>query len=164
MIPVHRPRLHSAAASLVSVIATNFSKAPRASYLKLQRRDYVANFSSIQSSLTLSAYSTFSLFKPRQSTVLHQRAYGRSILNSCTRSISTAETPREPWAGNEPGIDVQNKDAWPGWRKRTVKVRSALLRYCNISKSVPFLPRLTEVMILVSNYSCRFLCGSRGKA
>jgi hypothetical protein len=43
-----------------------------------------------------------------------------------TRAISL-EAPREPLAGSEPGINIQNEDAWPEWRKKNVKVCSCAL-------------------------------------
>lgn len=34
------------------------------------------------------------------------------------------EIPRDPVAGSEPGIDIQNEEAWPEWRKKAAQVRT----------------------------------------
>lgn len=46
---------------------------------------------------------------------------GRTLLSQQLRSINI-DAPREPIAGSEPGIDINNEDAWPGWRKKDVQV------------------------------------------
>lgn len=46
---------------------------------------------------------------------------GKKTLRQDARFISL-EAPREPLAGGEPGINIQNEEAWPKWRKKNIQV------------------------------------------
>ncbi|KAF1979773.1 hypothetical protein BU23DRAFT_576662 [Bimuria novae-zelandiae CBS 107.79] len=46
-----------------------------------------------------------------------------------TRSISI-EVPHEPVAGSEPGINIQDEDAWPEWRNNAVKSQITVVDFC----------------------------------
>lgn len=143
-------------ASLQDLAAANFSGAQRSTCSKSTRRSYGTIRSAAAGPRAYYACPFLTLPTKSLRVPVWQRISARDNALDCKRSVASVAAPREV-AGSEPGINIQNEDAWPEWRKKTVKVCPAPVW---LSPFLTFPLYGLLIQILVPNNSCRFFSRS----
>lgn len=108
-------------ASLQDLVAANFSGTQRSTCSKSTRRSYGTIRSAVAGPRAYYARPFLALPIKSLRVPVRQRVSTRDNALDCKRSVASVTAPREV-AGSEPGINIQNEDAWPEWRKKTVKI------------------------------------------